>query len=76
MLQLKEWRKLKKTEQSADQTQTANERVVLKKEQHLKSKHKVWSTPIFRRPKALAFKMNPKYLRHSTQKAGTIKNAM
>ena len=75
MLKLKGWRKVfKKPEQSADQIQTANERVVLNKEKHLKSKHKVWSTPIFRRPKTFAFKMNPKYLRHNSQKAGTIKN--
>ena len=38
----------------------------------MKSKHKVWTTPTFRRPTTLALKRTPKYLRHSTQKAGTI----
>ena len=38
----------------------------------MKSKHKVWTTPTFRRPKTLALKRSPKYARHSTQKAGTI----
>ena len=38
----------------------------------LKGKHKVWTTATFRRPKTLALARNPKYLRHSTQKAGTV----
>ena len=44
----------------------------MKKGKHLKGKHKVWTTPTFRRPKTLKLARNPKYLRKSTQKAGTI----
>ena len=38
----------------------------------MKGKHKVWTTPTFRRPKTLKQARNPKAPRWSTQKAGTI----
>jgi large subunit ribosomal protein L23Ae len=44
----------------------------LTKGKHLKKKHKVWTTTTFRRPRTLSQKRNPKALRHSTTKAGTV----
>ena len=38
----------------------------------MKQKHKVWNTPTFRRPRTLKQARTGKYVRHSTQKAGTI----
>uniref|UniRef100_A0A7S3N4S3 Large ribosomal subunit protein uL23 N-terminal domain-containing protein n=1 Tax=Euplotes harpa TaxID=151035 RepID=A0A7S3N4S3_9SPIT len=65
-------KKVKKSEQPADQTKATKARAVLKKGTHLKSKHKVWTTATFRRPKTLALKRTPKYERKSAAKAGTV----
>ena len=64
--------KVKKSEQSVDKIQTSKRRAVFKKGKRLKSKNEVWKTPIFRRPIKLAYKRNPKYLRHCIQKTGII----
>ncbi|CAI2380248.1 unnamed protein product [Moneuplotes crassus] len=65
--------KKKATEENKEgDNKAAKAKAVLTRGRFLKGKHKVWTTATFRRPKTLAQARTPKYLRHSTLKAGTV----